>query len=518
MFITVTGIMAASFLRVVPKSAKLTPVQLRQCILRRSSCRWLHRHRPVSCILVHQVGASRLLGNLLPIQRRTFHVSQFQYSEVVAFKLSDIGEGISEVTIKEWHVKPGDKVNQFDSICEVQSDKASVTITSRYDGVVRKLYHEVDGTCKVGSPLVDIEIADDSSSSSEEEVDLVPEQEVHSKDAGSTDSTVTSQPAHAAGTMSKVLTTPAVRRLAMEHNIQLHEVPATGKDGRVLKEDVLRYIERLGTRTPSITPAPAAGKPAAAPKAPAPPPKLPLRPPTAQVAVQDRVEPVKGIRKAMAKTMTQSLSIPHFGYCDEIDVTRLVELRPILKAMAESYGVRLTYMPFFMKALSVALFQYPILNSHVDEKVENITYKGSHNIGVAMDTASGLIVPNVKDVQSKSILEVAAELNRLQELGTSGQLSTNDLSGATITLSNIGTVGGTYAKPMIVAPTVCIGAIGQIKLLPRFDSAENVVKAHVMQVSWSADHRVIDGATMSRFSNLWKSYLETPATVLMHLK
>lgn len=135
-----------------------------------------------------------------------------------------------------------------------------------------------------------------------------------------------------------------------------------------------------------------------------------------------------------------------------------------------------------------------------------------------MDTASGLIVPNVKNVESKSILEVAADLNRLMELGASGQLSANDLTGATIVLSNIGTVGGTYAKPVIVQPTVCIGAIGKIQLLPRFDANENLIKANIMQVSWSADHRVIDGATMSRFSNLWKSYLETPATMLMHLK
>lgn len=185
-------------------------------------------------------------------------------------------------------------------------------------------------------------------------------------------------------------------------------------------------------------PKPAAAKPQTAPKAPIVAAK-PL-PVTVIRSTQDRVEPIKGIRKAMAKTMAQSLAIPHFGYCDEVDVTRLVQLRPILKPMAESRGVRLSYMPFFIKALSIALYEYPDLNSHLDEKVENLTIKGAHHVGIAMDTPNGLLVPNVKNVESKSILEVAADLNRLQELGMAGQLSNADLTGATISISNIGTV------------------------------------------------------------------------------
>lgn len=170
------------------------------------------------------------------------------------------------------------------------------------------------------------------------------------------------------------------------------------------------------------------------------------------------------------------------------------------------------------QAASLGLLQFPILNASVDESCQNITYKASHNIGIAMDTEQGLLVPNVKNVQICSVFEIASELNRLQKLGSLGQLGTTDLTGGTFTLSNIGSIGGTYAKPIILPPEVAIGAVGSIKALPRFNEKGEVYKARIMNVSWSADHRIIDGATMSRFSNLWKSYLENPAFMLLDLK
>ncbi|XP_037288427.2 dihydrolipoamide branched chain transacylase E2 [Rhipicephalus microplus] len=504
--------MAALLFRLIPRDFKLVPREVRHHASKWNLRRNLHASRTASSIPRRPL-ASHVQARLPAL--RPLHTSSW-LQEIVAFKLSDIGEGISEVTIKEWYVKPGDKVNQFDSICEVQSDKASVTITSRYDGRIKKLYHEADDTCKVGSPLVDIEVDDDSLSSSDD--DEVQDQDIKSQRSDEEQPLAPSTTEPGGGQGDRVLTTPAVRRIAMENNIRLTDVTGTGKDGRILKEDVLRYIELKQAPKP---PAPAKAAPAAALKQAAPiPAPVPQKPVTVKTlkAVEDRVEQVKGIRKAMAKTMAQSLAIPHFGYCDEIDVTRLVELRPILKPLADRVGVRLSYMPFFVKALSISLFEYPILNAYVDDKVENITIKGAHNVGIAMDTPHGLVVPVVKNVESKNIMEIAADLNRLQNSGAAGQLQQEDLSGATITLSNIGAVGGTYAKPVIARPMVCIGAIGTIQKLPRFDADDNLIKAHIMQVSWSADHRVIDGATMSRFSNLWKMYLETPAMMLVHLK
>ncbi|KAH0516005.1 Lipoamide acyltransferase component of branched-chain alpha-keto acid dehydrogenase complex, mitochondrial, partial [Microtus ochrogaster] len=297
--------------------------------------------------------------------------------------------------------------------------------------------------------------------------------------------------------------------------IKLSEVVGSGKDGRILKEDILNFLEK---QTGAILP------PSPKAEITPPPPQAKDRPfptPVSKPPVftgKDRTEPVTGFQKAMVKTMSAALKIPHFGYCDEVDLTELVKLREELKPVALARGIKLSFMPFFLKAASLGLLQFPILNASVDENCQNITYKASHNIGIAMDTEMGLIVPNVKNVQVRSVFEIALELNRLQKLGSSGQLSTTDLTGGTFTLSNIGSIGGTYAKPVILPPEVAIGALGAIKALPRFDQKGEVYKAQMMNVSWSADHRIIDGATMSRFSNLWKSYLENPAFMLLDLK
>ncbi|XP_058277692.1 lipoamide acyltransferase component of branched-chain alpha-keto acid dehydrogenase complex, mitochondrial isoform X2 [Hirundo rustica] len=320
----------------------------------------------------------------------------------------------------------------------------------------------------------------------------------------------------------KTLATPAVRRLAMENNIKLSEVVGTGKDNRILKEDILNYLAKqtgaiLPPKAEIVSPLRKTEAVPAAPKDKARRVPVPVSRPIA-FSGKDKTEPVTGFQKAMVKTMSAALKIPHFGYSDEVDLTQLVQLREELKPLAETRGVKLSFMPFFIKAASLGLLQYPILNASLDESCQNVTYKASHNIGVAMDTEQGLIVPNVKNVQVCSVFDIAVELNRLQSLGSAGQLGTSDLTGGTFTLSNIGTIGGTYAKPVILPPEVAIGALGKIQVLPRFNGKGEVFKAQIMNVSWSADHRIIDGATMARFSNLWKSYLENPASMLLDLK
>lgn len=171
-----------------------------------------------------------------------------------------------------------------------------------------------------------------------------------------------------------------------------------------------------------------------------------------------------------------------------------------------------------LQAVSLALTEFPILNSIVDANCENITYKAAHNIGIAMDTPEGLVVPSVKNVQTLSIYDIAVELNRMQTLGAAGKLTNAELTGGTFSLSNIGVIGGTYARPVILPPEVAIGALGKLQRLPRFDDKGNVVSKEIMCVSWSADHRIIEGATMARFSNLWKSYLENPGLMLLYMR
>nr|ARD71207.1 acetyltransferase [Spodoptera exigua] len=473
---------------------------MRKCIVNLKN---FNRCRTVCVLLQTERQLSRYSSNILNrsillsevhLRHRKFHTSQI-LNKVVAFKLSDIGEGIREVVIKEWFVKVGDKVQQFDNICEVQSDKAAVTITSRYDGVVTKLYHDVDQTALVGQPLVDIEVqgaSDEASSDSNEKPAAASQQEQKAD-----------KPQRV-----KVLTTPSVRRIAAQFKVDLSTVKATGRNGRVLKEDMLAHLNIDSDGSNKVS------DPTSVDAV-----QIPMTSAQAKVEVllEDRVVPVSGFTKAMVKSMTEAMKIPHFGYSDEYDVSKLVESRESLKNIALSRGVKLTYMPIIIKAASLGLENIPILNSSLDSTCEHLTYKASHNIGVAMDTPNGLVVPVIKNVQNKTILEIARELNTLQEKGSKGQLGLSELSGGTFTLSNIGIVGGTYTKPVILPPQVAIGALGKIQVLPRFDEEGNVRKAHILTVSFSADHRVIDGVTMARFSNHLKNYLENPYTLLLDL-
>lgn len=212
-------------------------------------------------------------------------------------------------------------------------------------------------------------------------------------------------------------------------------------------------------------------------------------------------------------------SVPHFGYCDEVSMDQLVHARAALKSAAEARGLKFSFLPFILKATSLALSEFPSLNAHVASDVSEVVHKGSHNIGVAMDTPRGLIVPNIKAVQERSLLDIAAELNRLQTLASAGKLEQADLADGTFTLSNIGAIGGTYASPVLSVPQVAIGALGKISRVPRFvGKTDTVVASNIMTVSWAADHRVVDGATMARFSNAWKGFLESPVSMLAHLR
>ncbi|KAH8420647.1 hypothetical protein KR009_012426 [Drosophila setifemur] len=439
---------------------------------------------------------------------RYLHVTP-SLDKSVSFKLSDIGEGIREVTVKEWFVKVGDTVEQFDNLCEVQSDKASVTITSRYDGKITKIHHSIDEIALVGSPLVDFDVVEEEGD--EEEGSSTSSSSSSSESSGSEVEQAKSESQPGQGRLI-IPATPAVRRLAKENQLDLAKVPATGRNGRVLKGDVLEFLGQVPPGTNIPHPTLAAKAAAAKPASVATPAAAPPKP-----APADRVEALKGVRKAMLKSMTESLKIPHFAYSDEIDMTELVKFRAQLQAVAQEKGVpKLTFMPFCIKAASVALGKFPIVNSSLDLASESLIFKGAHNISVAIDTPQGLVVPNIKNCQSKGIVEIALDLNALVERGRTGSLTPTDFADGTFSLSNIGVIGGTYTHPCIMAPQVAIGAMGRTKAVPRFNDKDEVVKAYVMSVSWSADHRVIDGVTMASFSNVWKQYLEQPALFLLH--
>ena len=286
--------------------------------------------------------------------------------------------------------------------------------------------------------------------------------------------------------------------------MKIAHVTGTGKDGRVTKDDVQKFVAARNTEsTQSIRPQSTRGYPDAN---------------HAQVEKPITLTPVQS---QMFKTMTRSLSIPHFLYADEVDVTTLSRLRQRLNNQPSSVQ-RLSYLPFVIKAVSLALEDFPLLNARVDtetgENVPKLVMREKHNIGVAMDTTQGLLVPNLKDVSAKSILDIASEVSRLQSLAKDGKLSVNDLTGGTITVSNVGSIGGTYVAPVLVQSEVAILGIGKARLIPAFDEHERVVKKDVMNFSWSADHRVVDGATMARMAERVRAFVEEPALMMTRLR
>ncbi|MCC2615654.1 dihydrolipoyllysine-residue acetyltransferase [Aestuariibacter halophilus] len=407
------------------------------------------------------------------------------------FILPDIGEGIVECEIVKWLVAEGDNVEEDQVVVEVMTDKAVVEIPAKHAGTVLTLHYQQGDIAKVHTPLFALQTQGDGAS-----------QPVQAKPAATTAAVATETSAGAAVRQGKALASPAVRRLAREHNINIADVAGSGKKGRVMKADIEAFVKGGANTTKQ-----AASQPQSVSGS------------VVQTTGGKRVEPIRGIKAAMAKQMTQSVfTIPHFSVSEEIQMDALIAARAKLKPVFEAQGVKLSFMPFFIKAMSMALKAFPVINSQVNDDCTEITYFDDHNIGMAVDSKIGLLVPNIKAVQNLSLLDVAKEANRLIDLAREGRLPSEDLKGGTISISNIGVLGGTVATPVINKPESAIVALGKMQRLPRFDEHDNVQAVNIMHVSWSGDHRIIDGATMVKFNNLWKSYLEDPLTMLSELK
>lgn len=430
------------------------------------------------------------------------------------FLLPDIGEGIVECELVDWLVAEGDEIKEDQAICDVMTDKALVQIPAKSDGVITKLYYAKGEIAKVHSPLFAITVAGNTSSNSASNTTTnvpstskpVTETDVKGSDVASEKSSVKNNVVTLQQTSTntsqqqnkKAVASPAVRRLAREMNIDIREVAGSGEKGRVYKQDIHNHVNGVQSTSSS---------------------DVRLMPSNAShVEEKVRVEPIRGIKAAMAKAMVESVStIPHFTYSDEIDLTALVALRKELKPVYEKQGIKLTMMPFFVKAMSLALKQFPILNTQVNQDCTELTYFDDHNIGMAVDSKVGLLVPNIKTCQEKSIKDIAQEVMALTEKAREGRLAPEQLKGGTISISNIGALGGTTATPIINKPEVAIVALGKMQTLPRFNSNGEVEARMIMQVSWSGDHRIIDGGTIARFNNLWTSYLENPSSMLMEM-
>lgn len=459
-----------------------------------------------------------------------FRHSSIFFAKIVPYLLADIGEGILEVEVKEWFVKPGDTVKQFQPLCEVQSDKATTPISSRYDGIIRKLYVEQNAIAKVGSPIVDIEtdaaIAP-SSGAKAKPVEKAPVKSQQQPEQVTNSNNNAAAPA-AASHGGKALCPPSVRRIAVENNIDLAFVPATGKGGRVItKEDILNFIKNNGASFVSATQEQSTVQSQQQQQQQTSSSSASRR--LTGAAPEDKAVKITGVKRIMVQSMTKANNIPAFGNCDEIEISNLMKVRKLLAAgFAKRHAaelrdpkkapLKLSFMPFFLKAASLSLARYPDINAHTNDDCTVITYKGSHNLGFAMDTPQGLIVPVIRDVQDKSLFDIAVDLHDLIGRTAAGAVTAADLQGATFTLSNIGSIGATYTVPVINPPQVAIGALGRGRVLPRFDEQGSIYKANIVEVSWAADHRVVDGATMVRFGNSFKEFLENPELMLGYLR
>jgi pyruvate dehydrogenase E2 component (dihydrolipoamide acetyltransferase) len=445
---------------------------------------------------------------------------------VTEFKLPDLGEGITEGEVRKWLVKEGDSVKRDQSLAELETDKAVVEMPSPAEGKILKIHHPEGSVVKVGEVLVTIGAEGETAATPEARTPsasavvpeaheaIPPEAPVVTKQAATAPETrkpsvsVVGELPEAPeaippeapivakqvpSTEKAILVLPAVRQLASQLGVDLASVKGTGPEGRITEDDVRK------SQIPPKTP-----------------PKIV---PKFDVFGYVERRPIRGVRRTTAKRMVESLAkAAQVTAMEVVDVTELVALREREKvALKESKNIHLTYMPFIIKAVVEALRETPIMNSSYDEESEEVVIKKYYNIGYAVATEDGLLVPVLKGADQKSIVELAQEVERLTELSNSRKIDLGDLKGGTFTITNYGVFGGTYGTPIINYPEVAILGTGKIADTPLVVGTEIKIRK-TMHLSLSFDHRVMDGADAAKFMNSLKKYLEDPELLLISME
>jgi len=423
--------------------------------------------------------------------------------------MPDIGEGIHEGEIVKWFVKPGDKVQEDDVLCEIQNDKAVVEIPSPVEGTVQEVLVDEGTVATVGQVLVTFDAPgyENLQFKGDEHAEQAPAAPAQETKQEETTPAVQGQPQVEVDPNRRIIAMPSVRKYAREKGIEISLVAGSGENGRVLKTDIDAFLNG-GAAAPVaketvITPEDAKAE---TPKAATPIP---------QGEYPETREKMSGIRKAIAKAMVNSKhTAPHVTLMDEIDVTKLVAHRKKFKEVAAAKGIKLTFLPYVVKALTSALREFPVLNTSLDDATNEIVHKHYFNIGIAADTEKGLLVPVVKDADRKSIFTISNEINELAGKARDGKLAPNEMKGASCTISNIGSAGGQWFTPVINHPEVAILGVGRIAEKPIVRNGE-IVAAPVLALSLSFDHRMIDGATAQNAMNHIKRLLNDPELLLM---
>jgi pyruvate dehydrogenase E2 component (dihydrolipoamide acetyltransferase) len=407
------------------------------------------------------------------------------------FKLPDIGEGVTEGEIVKWHVKAGDVVKEDQILLEVMTDKATVTVPSPKAGTVVKTYGAEGDLARVHHPLADLEISGAATAA--------PAAAPAKSNGHTAPAPVAAAAAPKAAPVvssEKVLATPVTRRMASEHGLDLATIAGSGPQGRVLKSDVEAFLAGGGASAKATNAAVARPVQAWAP--------------LASTAVDQRI-PIRGLRKKIAEKMVKSkFTAPHYAFVEEVDATALVALRTRLNESLAKENVKLSFLPFFVKAVVAAFRKFPQVNANMDEAAQDLVVRGDFNIGIAAMTEQGLTVPVVRHADRHSVRQLASEIGRLGTAARDGKLKLEELTGGTFTITSLGQTGGLFATPIINHPEVAIMGVHRMRKRPVVDENDQIVIKPIMLFSFCFDHRVIDGATGAEFAYEVIKYIEQP--------
>lgn len=425
-------------------------------------------------------------------------------SSIYKFKMPDVGEGMAEGEIVKWLIAEGDTIEEEDSIAEIQNDKSVEEIASPVSGTVKSILVSEGTVASVGDVLVEIDApgyVDESAPTAETPVSTATE----SKPAASTPQTGERN--------ERVLAMPSVRQFARDNDVEIALVTPSGKGGRTTKADVQSFMSGetaapATQETAAATPAKeTASKKEAAPAA---------QPFSSSMEESETREKMTGMRKAIAKAMVNSKhTAPHVTLHDEVEVSQLWDHRKKFKTIAADKGTKLTFLPYVVKALAATVKTFPVMNASIDDATQEIVYKNYINIGIATDTDNGLYVPNVKNADAKGMFTIADEINDKAAQAQAGKLAATDMRNGSISISNIGSVGGGWFTPVINYPEVAILGVGTIAQQPVVNTEGEIVVGRMMKLSLSFDHRIVDGATAQKAMNNIKRLLADPELLLM---
>ncbi|HBT85192.1 MAG: dihydrolipoamide acetyltransferase family protein [Fermentimonas sp.] len=411
------------------------------------------------------------------------------------FNFPDLGEGLEEGTIMEWYVKAGQHVKMGDSLVQMETDKVVADIPSPKDGVIAQLFGDEGDVVKVGSPLVIIELVGEAA---EKETDedagaVVGTLEV----AGKKDAIMASSDEG-----RKVLATPVARAMAKQLGIDINEISGSGPSGRVKKEDILNFNDQNKYSTPQAD----ADKSSTS---------FVSDESFKSTAEDVTYKPLTQIRKTIAKNMLQSKhNAAHMSVFEEVEISGLMDVRARYKQRFADKGVKLTYLPFIVKAVAQALKHHPQLNSQIDTENNRMIYRNRYHIAIAVDAPDGLVVPVIRDADKLSIFQIAGQIGELANKARTRKLTLDDLKDGCFSITSFGSFGGIFATPVLNYPQAGILGIGRILKTPVVKDDEIVV-GNIMPLSLTVDHRIVDGGETTRFIYKIMEYLTDPISFLM---